>query len=102
MTEKLGILLTTTPESENTYTCMRLAEAALATAKEVDIFLMCDGVYNIYQKEFTALQGKGVKIFLCDFNAQARAIEEREDIVFGSQYDLACIVHECDKFISLN
>lgn len=102
MAKKLGILLTTSPESENTYTCIRLAEAALAAAKEVHIFLMCDGVYNIYHKEFLTLREKGAKITLCDFNAQERAIEERDGIVFGSQYDLACIAHECDKLISLN
>jgi len=59
MAQKLGILLTTSPENENTYTCIRLAEAALATAREVHIFLMCDGVYNIYHKGFIALREKG-------------------------------------------
>ena len=103
MAQKLGILLTTSPENENTYTCIRLAEAALATAREVHIFLMCDGVYNIYHKGFIALREKGANITLCDFNAQERAIsEEREGVVFGSQYDLAWIAHECDRFISLN
>lgn len=102
MAEKLGILLTTSPESENTYTCIRIAEAALSAGKEVHIFLMCDGVYNINNKEFLALRGKGANITLCDLNAKERAINEGEEVTFGSQYDLACIAHECDRFISLN
>jgi len=100
--QKLGILLTTSPENENTYTCIQLAEAALAADKKVQIFLMCDGVYNLYHQEFMSLKEKGAEIIVCAFNAQERTVAEREDVLFGGQYDLAGIVHDCDRLISLN
>jgi len=46
MSQKLGILLSTGPHSENVHTAIRIAEAALHQGKEVRIFLMGDGVYS--------------------------------------------------------
>jgi sulfur relay (sulfurtransferase) complex TusBCD TusD component (DsrE family) len=99
--EKLGILLTTSPENENTHTCIRLAEATLASGRKVQIFLMCDGVYNIQHNAFLALHEKGAEIILCALNAQERSLDERQGVISGSQYDLATIVHESKRFVSL-
>ncbi len=105
----LGILLTTSPESENTFTVIKLAEAAVSQGKEVRIFLMCDGVYNINNPDFTSILDKGATITLCAHNASERHVEKpvpasfkqgKEGINFGSQYDLAYIVNESDRFLS--
>lgn len=98
--QKLGILLTTSPESENTFTVIKLTEAALSSERDVHIFLMCDGVYNINDRNFVSLLDKGAIITLCAHNASERLLEKREGINFGSQYDLAYIVNESDKFLS--
>ena len=98
--QRLGIFLTTSPESENTFTVIKLAEAAISSGKDVQIFLMCDGVYNINNKSFMSLLDKGVSITLCAHNASERAVEKKEGIRFGSQYDHAYIVNESDRFIS--
>ena len=97
---KLGILLTTSPENENTNTVIELSKAAREEGHEVSIFLMYDGVYNVNKKEFAALIDKGVDIAICAFNAEQRKIENVEGILFGSQYDHACIANEVDRFIS--
>lgn len=98
--ERLGILLTTSPENENTFTVIKLTETALSSERDVRIFLMCDGVYNINDKNFVSLLDKGAIITLCAHNASERLLEKREGINFGSQYDLAYIVNESDKFLS--
>lgn len=98
--QRLGILLTTSPESENTFTVIKLAEAAISSGKDVQIFLMCDGVYNINNKDFISLLDKGASIILCAHNASERSVEKREGINFGSQYDHAYIVNESDRFLS--
>jgi sulfur relay (sulfurtransferase) complex TusBCD TusD component (DsrE family) len=98
--QRLGILLTTSPESENTFTVIKLTEAAVSQGKEVRIFLMCDGVHNINNPDFTSLLDKGATITLCAHNASERHVEKKEGINFGSQYDLAYIVNESDKFLS--
>ncbi len=97
---KLGILLTTGPENENTSTVIAISRAAREKGHEVSIFLMYDGVYNIHKKEFSELVDRGVNITLCALNATQRNISKIEGILFGSQYDNACIVNEVDRFIS--
>ncbi len=97
---KLGILLTTSPENENTNTVIAMSKAAKEAGHEVSIFLMYDGVYNAYKKEFAELIDKGVNIAVCALNAEQRRMGKVDGILFGSQYDHACIASNVDRFIS--
>jgi sulfur relay (sulfurtransferase) complex TusBCD TusD component (DsrE family) len=97
---KLGILLTTSPENENTNTVIELSKVAREEGHEVSIFLMYDGVYNVNKKEFAEMAGKGVDIAICAFNAEQRKVAKVDGILFGSQYDHACIASSVDRFIS--
>ncbi len=67
---------------------------------DVSIFLMYDGVYNVNKKEFAELVDKGVEIAICAFNAEQRKVAKVDGILFGSQYDHACIASDVDRFIS--
>jgi len=97
---KLGILLTTNSENENTNTVIEISKAARDEGHEVSIFLMYDGVYNVNKKEFAELVEKGVDIAICAFNAEQRKVGKIDGILFGSQYDHACIASDVDRFIS--
>ena len=101
---KLGILLTTSPESEDRHTVVKLCEAALESGKEVQIFMMCDGAYNSYCEPLTALIPKGVKISQCHHNAGERKISEEHEKETGvqsaSQYIFSGIISEVDKLIT--
>lgn len=97
---KLGILLTTSPENENTNTVIEISKAARDEGHEVSIFLMYDGVYNVNKKEFAELVDKGIEIAICALNAEQRKVARVEGILFGSQYDHACIASDVDRFIS--
>ncbi len=97
---KLGILLTTTPENENTSTVISISRAAREQGHEVSIFLMYDGVYNVHKKEFVELVDKGVSIAVCALNVEQRKVNRVDGILFGSQYDHACIANGVDRFIS--
>ena len=102
MKEKLGILLTTSPESENTYTVIRLAEAALQAGKAVEMFLMCDGVYHLNDQRIAQLAQKGAKVVVCAHNALERKVERKDFALWGSQYDLAQLIKESSRFLSFN
>ncbi len=97
---KLGILLTTSPESENTNTVIAMSRAARRQGHQVSIFLMYDGVYNVHKKEFAELSDIGVNLTVCALNAEQRSVGKVEGILFGSQYDHACIAADADRFIS--
>jgi len=99
----LSILLTTSPEHENTHTVVRLAEAALARGKAVKLFMMCDGVLNSYDSRILGLLDKGVTIAQCEHNAGERRISSQDvPIEQGSQYILSTILDETDRFLSFN
>ncbi len=97
---KLGILLTTSPENENTHTVIALSKAARKQGHDVSIFLMHEGVYNINNDEFSQLVQIGVSIVVCTLNVEQRKLSRLEGIIFGSQYDNACMVNESDRFLS--
>ena len=97
---KLGILLTTSPENENTTTVINISRAAKGHGHEVSIFLMYDGVYNVNNEDFAGLVDDGVSIAVCAFNVEQRNIKKVDGILFGSQYDHACIASDVDRLIS--
>lgn len=107
---KLGILLTTLPLNQGTRSALKIAEAALRRGITVELFLMGDGIYNVKQGEkarsaeaISRLISQGAKVALCALNAQQRGVGEEEAIagvLFGSQYDLALLVAEADRFLS--
>lgn len=102
MQKKLGILLTTSPESENTHTVIRLTEAALSAGVAVEMFLMCDGVYHLNDPRLAELSAKGAKVVVCAHNAIERKVERKDFVHWGSQHDLATLVKESDRFLSFN
>lgn len=95
------ILVTSSPESENTRTLFKITEAAIAMGHQVQIFLMDDGVYHILYQNFSYLIAKGAEVTLCGHNAQERGLEKKTGITFGSQYDLAVMVAKADGFLAL-
>jgi sulfur relay (sulfurtransferase) complex TusBCD TusD component (DsrE family) len=98
---KLGILLTTSPENEDMHTVINLCEAALAQGKEVQLFMMCDGVYSSYCSQLTGLIPKGVKISQCHHNSEERKIhEEGNPVQSASQYIFSGIIGEVDRLIT--
>jgi sulfur relay (sulfurtransferase) complex TusBCD TusD component (DsrE family) len=98
---KIGILVTSSPESENSRTLIQISEAAINMGQKVRIFLMCDGVYHILYDNFLSLVDKGADVTLCAQNAMERGLEKKPGILFGSQYDLANIMAESDSFLAL-
>ena len=69
--KRLGILLTTSPEHQNTGTALHVARAALELGHHVEMFLMDDGVYNVLDvpespvaKAFAGQQAQGAAITL--------------------------------------
>jgi sulfur relay (sulfurtransferase) complex TusBCD TusD component (DsrE family) len=98
---KICILVTSSPESENSRTLIKITKAAIRMGQQVQIFLMCDGVYHIVHQDFLSLMEKGAEVTLCAQNALERGLEKKPGILFGSQYDLAGMVSESDSFVAL-
>ena len=96
----LGILLTTGPEHANTGTAVNLSRAARGLGKQVEIFVMYEGIYNIRRKDFIGLADEGIKITACAVNADESGLPRETRVHYGSQYDLAVLAQEAERFLS--
>lgn len=107
----IGILMTTSPEHQNTHTVCRLAGALLSAGHGVELFLMDDGIYNLVSvpKAGSAssllqkAQNQGMKITLCTQSAENRGISEKEcltGVAWRSQHELSRIVAGSDRFLA--
>jgi sulfur relay (sulfurtransferase) complex TusBCD TusD component (DsrE family) len=107
----IGILLTTSPEHQNSFTVYQLANAFLRADHAVDLFLMDDGVYHAGVNEskrklfnkLNELIEKKVRISLCAMSAESRGLDRDKllpGIGYSSQTELSEIVKKCDRFLS--
>ncbi len=82
-----------------------LAKAAVSKGHTVTIFVMNEGEKLLESSSFTDLcKAKGVSMAYCDHNAQHMGINKSvipKDIVCGSQFNNATMVHEADRVIVL-
>lgn len=95
----LGILLATSPENFNKQIVIGITEAAIKLGVKVKIFLMDDGIYNLYDKNFMRLIELGAEISYCDQNAREREIKIMENARSGSQFDNAELVKNSDRYL---
>lgn len=98
---RICILVTSSPESENSRTLIKISRAAADMGHEVQIFLMCDGVYHVLDQNFLSRIPREAEIILCAQNALERGVENRPGVLFGSQYDLAVMIARSDGFLAL-
>ena len=103
--KKLGMLILSNSKDDlDLETATGLAKAAIDQGVDVEIFLMGDGILYINDPRLKDLASDGANIIFCAQNAHEKKISLRDDfkeyIKDGSQYDLACMVEESDRFIS--
>lgn len=98
-TKTLGILLATSPESFDKNIVIGISESALKMGIKVKIFLMDDGIYNLYDEKFLKLVDQGAEVSLCSLNARERKIQEIKNVSYGSQFDHSEIVKHCDRYL---
>ena len=105
---KLGMLLTTSPENQNSEIVLNLSSATLEAGHKVEIFFMDDGVYNAARgnsisSRFAELITKGASLALCGHTAEVRGVEKEDclqGVKYAGQYELACMVNETDRFLT--
>ncbi|TAL24963.1 MAG: hypothetical protein EPN94_06240 [Nitrospirae bacterium] len=99
---KLGIFVNT---NRHLADVTGLVKAALARGHEVIMFNMDDGTKLLGTPEFKELcKTKGVTMSFCDHSAKGLGVSTEgipAEIVCGSQFNNANMVHDADKIIVL-
>ena len=104
MGKKLGIVVLAKPEDPDLQTIQGLCQAAGEMGIEVEVFCMGDAVYHLLNNRLKAVVKKGAKVSFCSLNARERAIDPDSPALAGfeegSQFTLACMVEESDRFLA--
>jgi predicted peroxiredoxin len=99
---KLGIFVNT---DKNLDAVRGITKAALAKGHTVNLFNMDDGTKLVGSPEFAELcKTPGVSISFCDHSAKHKGVTTEglpKEVVCGSQYNNAVMLHEADKVIVL-
>jgi predicted peroxiredoxin len=99
---KLGILVTTDRHQDDV---IGLAKAAAAKGHEVVIFNMDTGTKVLGNEDFRQLcKTAGISMSFCDHSAGLENVSKEgipEEIVCGSQFNNANMMHDADTVINL-
>ncbi len=99
---KLGILVTTDKYREQ---IKGLVDAAITKGHEVEMFVMDEGTRLLEERSFLQLISLDhVEMSYCSYNLENLGVSKdkiTENIVKGTQYQNACMVHDADKVIVL-
>ncbi|MBI1848234.1 MAG: DsrE family protein [Candidatus Rokubacteria bacterium] len=102
--KKLGVLLSTGPDTTNLQTALGLGDAALGRGDDLYLYLIDDGVRALDDPRVRALPGRGAKVFVCAYGCQKRRIplDDGAGVTYCGLVVLTDIVNGTDRFVALN
>lgn len=100
--KKLGLLLSTRPETANFRHGVRLAEAALN--EQVTVYLYCidDAVWGVGDPQLQALKTRGLHLFACAYGARRRNLPLTDEAAFAGLTMVSDLICGTDRFVSFN
>src|SRR5512138_1277620 len=100
--KKLGLLLSTRPETQNFRLGVNLAEAALAAEVKVYLYCMDDAVHGIGDTQLLSLQARVLNLYACAYAAQRRNVPVNDLAAFAGLSGVSYLVTGTDRFLSFN
>ncbi|MFQ5898013.1 MAG: DsrE family protein [Candidatus Methylomirabilia bacterium] len=102
--QKLGLMLSTSPDHPNLKTAMELSRAALERGGHVYLYLIDDGVYAKDRPEIREAARRGAKLFVCAYGCQKRGLplSDPETLTYSGLVVLTDLINGCDRFLALN
>lgn len=101
--KKLGLLLSVPPAHKSVATVHRLSRAALQRNIEVYLYLIDEGVKNIFDARYQDLATDGVKLFACAYGCQQYHVSTEgihSRISLCGLVVLSGIIDACDQFLA--
>jgi hypothetical protein len=99
---KLGVLVSTTPDHPNLETALGLSEAALGRGADVYLYLIDDAVSAVEDPRLQALAARGLKLFVCAYGCQKRALALSDKATNCGLVVLTNIINATERFVALN
>jgi sulfur relay (sulfurtransferase) complex TusBCD TusD component (DsrE family) len=100
--KKLGLLLSTPPAQPGFQHGLSLAQAALEEGLEVYLYCVDEAVRGADEPRLQSLAARGLKLFVCAFNAQQRGLERSPHAIYAGLALLSDLMASTDRFVSFN
>src|SRR5262245_4138616 len=99
---KLGLLLSTSPDTPGFQHALKLALAAVDARVQVYMYCIDDAVPGISDPLLQSLRQRGLRLFACAYGAQRREIPTSDLAVFAGLATLGDLIANTDRFLSFN
>ena len=100
--KKLGVLLSTSPESTKFKHGLQLAKIAVQRGVLVYLYCIDEAIHGVENQELQRLKQEGLKLFACAYAAEKRNLPSSDLAAFSGLTILSDIIGSTDKFISFN
>jgi hypothetical protein len=100
--KKLGILVTTKPESASFNHALNLSEAALARGLQVYFYCLDQSVEGLSDARLQKLKNSGLKLFACALGAHKRKIPLSDQATFGGLGVMSDVITCTDRFVTFS
>src|SRR5262245_34134367 len=97
---KLGVLLSTRPETANFRHGVRLAEAALKAHVTVYLYCVDDAVWGVGDAQLQTLKARGLHLFACAYGARRRNLPLTNQATFAGLTVVSDLIGGTDRFVS--
>ena len=100
--KKLGLLISSSPDSPKFQHGLRLAEAALAEGVDVYIYCIDNAVTGVVNEKLQTMKEHGAKLFACAYGAHRRNFPLSDKATFAGLTVVSDLVAGTDRFVSFN
>ena len=100
--KKLGLLLSTHPESSAFRHGVNLAQAALDAGVKVYLYCIDEAVFGLRDAQLQSLRSRGLSLYACAFGAQQRRVPLNELAVFSGLAVVSDLMAATDQFLAFN
>ncbi len=100
--KKLGLLISSKPDSPKFQHGLQLAETALAEGVDVYLYCIDDAVTGVADQKLQALKERGLKLYACAYGAHRRSIPLSDRATFAGLTVVSDLIAGTDRFLSFN
>ncbi len=100
--KKLGLLISSLPDSPQFWHGIRLAEVALAEGVDVYLYCIDDAVTGVGEEKVQNLKSKGLKLYACAYGAHRRNFPLSDQATFAGLTVVSDLIAGTNRFLSFN
>jgi predicted peroxiredoxin len=100
--KKLGLLVSTAPETPSFHHALGLAKAALHDRLDVYFYCIDEGVKGVEDDRLQVLKSGGLKLFACAYGARKFGVDLSDAAIFSGLAALDDLVCSTDRFLWFN